>query len=387
MDFEFDEYSQDKSKRYHILEKLGAGTFGEVKKGIDLQTGAMVAVKTIPILSKNAGKEIPRALFRELESLRQLSGRFDITQLLNVYTQEASLCLVMEFIETSIGEIISQANSPINISHIKSFAFMILQALNFCHSMHIIHRDIKPGNLLVTSGGVLKLADFGLARIYNPTKKEPLSHQVATRWYRAPELLFASRNYDFGVDIWSAIVVIVELMLLRPLFPGTNDIDQIYKVFQIMGTPTIENWPGVDDLPDYHKVGFSPMEAIDLSYIISNASCQDLDFIKTMLTLDPTKRYSAEEALKLSYFYEEPAMTPSYLLNISKNNFIALDGLRLLKYPICRKNALDGSPISTLFDLLMDLSHECVGVILKFMPYIHGHSSTGMLMPNAINRK
>ena len=98
-------------------------------------------------------------------------------------------------------------------------------------------------DLLVTSKGIIKLADFGLARIYDPVNPKALSHQVATRWYRSPELLFASRNYDFSADIWSVGVVLGELLGLKPLFPGNNDIDQMYKVFQIMGSPNPDVWP------------------------------------------------------------------------------------------------------------------------------------------------
>jgi len=98
-------------------------------------------------------------------------------------------------------------------------------------------------DFLISSSGVIKLADFGLARVFDPHDAEPLSHQVATRWYRAPELLFASRHYDLSSDMWSVAVVFAEVMALRPLFPGSNDIDQMYRVFQVMGSPSPENWP------------------------------------------------------------------------------------------------------------------------------------------------
>ena len=147
----------------------------------------------------------------------------------------------------------------------------------------------------------MKLGDFGLARAFDASSNASLSHQVSTRWYRAPELLFASRHYTLAVDVWSAGAVLAELISLTPLFPGNNDIDQIYRVFQIMGSPSSQSWPGVDDLPDYKKISFPHLPSIDLHMLIPHASTEDITFLRTLLNLDPMQRVTAQMAKDCAY--------------------------------------------------------------------------------------
>lgn len=231
-------YALSKLQRYHLLERLGEGTFGEVRKAVDSLSGTTVAVKRVRILSRRAG--IPKAVFREMEALRQLSAGEHILKLHDVYADEANLCLVLDYIESDLSEVISSSKQSLPQSHLKSYFRMILQAVQYCHARNVIHRDIKPASmflhcrqnikqlyanghvshinstdLLLTSNGVLKLGDFGLARIFDAHCAEQLSHQVATRQYRAPELLFASRSYTPAVDVWSAVVVMAELCTLQ----------------------------------------------------------------------------------------------------------------------------------------------------------------------------
>jgi serine/threonine protein kinase len=239
--------STDKSRRYKRLSRIGQGTYGDVCKGIDVYTGKNVALKFVRILARDT-HSIPKAVFREVESLRHLQSPF-ICQLHDMYPDEASLVLVLEYLPYNLQEIISHTKDYFPRAHFKAYFKMLLEAIAHCHEQHIIHRDVKPSNILISSSGILKLGDFGLARLLpspdkNLTKDAmPLSHQVATRWYRPPELLFGSQDYSFSVDVWSVGVVLAEMLLLAPLFPGTNDIDQIFRVFQIMGTPTAASWP------------------------------------------------------------------------------------------------------------------------------------------------
>eukprot|EP01036_Dinobryon_divergens_P049575 gene49575-66407_t len=206
-----------KSERYKSLKRIGEGAFGDVRLGIDNDNGAIVALKYVKILSrKNNG--IPKAVFREMESLRHLSCPF-ICKLLDVFPNESNLVLVLEYLPSDLAEVILQSSKHLPSSHLKSYTFMLLEAVCHCHSNNIVHRDIKPSNILLSAKGQLKLGDFGLARVISPVSNQSLSHQVATRSYRAPELLFASRSYSFAVDMWSVGVVLGELMLLSPLFP------------------------------------------------------------------------------------------------------------------------------------------------------------------------
>lgn len=310
----FGDFAGDPNQ-YELLEKLGEGAFGFVRKAHDNLTGHFVAIKYISIGRKErsygnseSGCIISKAVFREMESMRRLTTSKFVVKLLNVYAEETNLCLVMEYMDSDIAQVVSRATNFLTRAQFKTFSKMILEAVSYCHSNKIIHRDIKPSNFLVTKGGMVKLADFGLARVLDPTtgtgaEKLPMSHQVATRWYRAPELLFASRHYDFSSDVWSSVVVIAELLALRPLFPGSNDIDQMHKVFQVMGSPTPEVWPGVQQLPDYSKVSFPRMVALDLSMLIPNAGTDDIAFLRLMLQMDPSKRITADQALRRKYLY------------------------------------------------------------------------------------
>lgn len=300
-----DEFTDEKPARYRRVKAIGGGTFGDVSLGYDSFLGRKIAIKHVRIMSReNDG--IPKAVFRELEALKQLRGSQRIVELLDYYPEETSLCLVFEYLPMSLADIISNSCSFLPACDIKALSLMLFEGLHHCHSRMIIHRDIKPANILVTKCGTLKLGDFGLARVFDPNSSASLSHQVSTRWYRAPELLFASRHYTAAVDVWSAGVVVAELISLSPLFPGSNDIDQLYRVFQIMGSPSVDVWPGVDRLPDFDKICFPNMQTVDLSLLMPHAGREDIEFLRSVLDLDPLKRHSADQVIQDDYFKRFP---------------------------------------------------------------------------------
>lgn len=295
---------------YQISTKIAEGAFGQVRIGYNILTGRKVAIKLIHIRSRNEREEFPKAILREIESLKQLTNDDDlkaskyIIKLLDVYTDQNNLCIVMELMQTDLATLIAESKFPFSRIRIKTISHVLMKALNYCHKNGIIHRDVKPSNILISSHGHIKLGDFGLARIIPSLENESqMSHQVATRFYRSPELLFASRTYDISSDIWSAGAVIVELHTLTPLFAGTNDIDQIYKVLQVTGTPTGEFW---NSLPDFNKLSFPAMSPVDLSLLLPHAHIDDITFLKTLLSLDPYSRSSAAQALQSDYFYRNP---------------------------------------------------------------------------------
>jgi serine/threonine protein kinase len=309
------EFVVDAAKRYRPKQRLGEGAFGEVRLGVDSVTGSHVALKYVRIGGKGRGSgdgavSLPRAVFRELEALRQLNEGPHVVKLLDVFPDETNLCLVLEYLPSDLGEVIHQAAEHLPSSHIKAYAQMLLSALAYCHSHRIIHRDIKPSNVLLSQSGIVKLGDFGLARVLDDSRgggREDLSHQVATRWYRPPELLFASKSYSFSADVWSAAVIIGELMALTPLFPGNNDIDQMFRVFQIMGSPTPQIWPGVDALPDFSKVSFPNLVPLSLrTTLLPNASDAQIEFLLLLLRLDPAQRLTAADAAAHSFFCSPP---------------------------------------------------------------------------------
>ncbi|XP_074036957.1 cyclin-dependent kinase 20 isoform X2 [Leptinotarsa decemlineata] len=166
--------------------------------------------------------------------------------------------------------------------------------------------DLKPANLLISRKGILKIADFGLARIYDIDKSRLYSHQVATRWYRAPELLYGSRSYTLSVDIWSVGCIIAEMISRQPLFPGETDIEQLAIVLSTLGTPNERVWPGLTQLPDYNKIAFSPSVPKSWSIILPMADDATLQLISKMLIYDGNKRLSSKEALQQNFFREKP---------------------------------------------------------------------------------
>ena len=249
--------SVDVAKKYVRLHRIGEGAFGEVRLGKCRQSGQNVALKALQLPANTTC--LPKAVFREMESLKQLSCD-NIINLLDTYPEGTNLVLVLEYAHADLGSIILHSKEYFDSLFIEQITYMILNGLKHCHGVGILHRDIKPSNVLLTEEGVAKIADFGLARLHDPDDTRSLSHQVSTRWYRAPELLYASRHYGPAVDIWSAGMnicwgetsldltyflgaVIAELIGLCPLFPGSNDIDQMFRVFQVMGTPSPSNWP------------------------------------------------------------------------------------------------------------------------------------------------
>lgn len=315
-------------ERFQKLERLGQGAFGEVRAGLDTWTGSKVALKYVSV-NKNSGESsVSRAVFREIQSLLLLQDNNHIVRLISYFPDEASVCLVFEYLDSDLAEVIQQSPSSLRISDVKAYAHMILTALNHCHQCGIVHRDVKPSNILLSLDGVVKLADFGLARLITD---KSMSHQVSTRIYRAPELLFAARHYDAAVDIWSCGAVVAEMFLLKPLFNGSNDIDQIFRVFQVMGSPNTTTWPGVVDLPDFSKVKFPDMLPLDFRELFPRLCSDDIEFIHQMLKLNPSHRMSAADLLKHSYFTTFPLPTGCHLLSVPRRQRKRKEALKLGK--------------------------------------------------------
>nr|CAI5866716.1 unnamed protein product [Callosobruchus analis] len=229
-----------------------------------------------------------------------------IVQLLEVTTMGSSVILVMEYLPWSLADVLKKYNKPLTLPQIKTYSKMMLNGIDYMHQNHIMHRDMKPANLMISEKGVLKIADFGLARIYDETKPRLYSHQVATRWYRAPELLYGSRNYTPSVDMWSVGCIIAEMVNGQPLFPGETDIEQLAIVLDTLGTPNDETWPELKELPDYNKIAFSPSTPKSWRIILSTADSATVSLISNILIYDGRRRLTAKEALKHEFLRNEP---------------------------------------------------------------------------------
>jgi len=186
----------------------------------------------------------------------------------------------------------------------KSFVYQLLYGVAFSQESRVLHRDLKPQNLLINQKDQLKLADFGLARAFG-IPVNTFSSEVVTLWYRAPDVLLGNKTYNNSIDIWSAGCIIAEMYTGRPLFPGSNNEDQLQRIFRILGTPSARTWPGISQLPEYRPT--FPMYATqDLRYIVPQIDSLGLDLLTRMLQIRPELRISATDAVRHPWFNDQP---------------------------------------------------------------------------------
>ncbi|TKR79869.1 hypothetical protein L596_014026 [Steinernema carpocapsae] len=291
------------SARYDIVKHLGEGQFANVYKAKDMETGIFVAIKKIKLSSRHEARDgINRTAVREIKLLRELHHE-NIVGLLDVIGHKTNIQLVFDFMETDLEHLVKNNTLILTLPHIKNMVMQMLLGLEYLHMHWILHRDLKPNNLLMNSYGRIKLADFGLARFFGSPNR-PLTHQVVTRWYRAPELLYGARHYGVGVDMWAIGCIIGELLLRLPIFPGESDIDQLVKIYDVLGTPTEEEWPGMTQFSDYVKINECP--ARDIRGIFTAATEDLIELISMCLKFNPLVRWNATQALSSAYFKSQP---------------------------------------------------------------------------------
>ncbi|CAI5529896.1 unnamed protein product [Closterium sp. Naga37s-1] len=286
-------------EQYEKVEKIGEGTYGVVYKARDRLTNETIALKKIRLEAEDEG--VPSTAIREIALLKEMQHG-NIVRLQDVVHADRRLYLVFEYLDLDLKKHLD--TSP-HIAQdrmiIKSYMYQILQGVAYCHAHRVLHRDLKPQNLLIDrQTNSLKLADFGLARAFGIPVRT-FTHEVVTLWYRAPEILLGSNHYGTPVDIWSVGCIFAEMINQRPLFPGDSEIDELFKIFRMLGTPNDDNWPGVSQLPDY-KTSFPQWTSKDHQSIVPNLEKSGIDLLSKMLCLDPSKRVTAREALEHEYF-------------------------------------------------------------------------------------
>ncbi|KAG6902147.1 Cyclin-dependent kinase A-1 [Termitomyces sp. Mi166 len=257
----------------------GEGTYGVVYKARDTTTNVIVALKKIRLEAEDEG--VPSTAIREISLLKELKDD-NIVKPLDIVHADQKLYLVFEFLDVDLKRYIETGNqnrTPITLDIVKKFTYQLNAGLLYCHSHRILHRDLKPQNLLIDNRNNLKLADFGLARAFGIPMRT-YTHEVVTLWYRAPEVLLGSRHYATGIDMWSVGCILAEMAMQgQPLFPGDSEIDQIFKIFRILGTPNEQTWQGVSSLPDY-KPTFPQWSRQDLSRIVPTLDELGLDLLE-----------------------------------------------------------------------------------------------------------
>ncbi|XP_006893212.1 PREDICTED: serine/threonine-protein kinase ICK-like, partial [Elephantulus edwardii] len=283
--------------RYTTIRQLGDGTYGSVLLGRSIETGELIAIKKMK--RKFYSWEECMNL-REVKSLKKLNHA-NIVKLKEVIRENDHLYFIFEYMKENLYQLIKERNKLFPESAIRNIMYQILQGLAFIHKHGFFHRDLKPENLLCMGPDLVKIADFGLAREIR--SRPPYTDYVSTRWYRAPEVLLRSTNYSSPIDIWAVGCIMAEVYTLRPLFPGASEIDTIFKICQVLGTPKKTDWPEGYQLSSAMNFRWPQCIPNNLKTLVPNASSEAIQLMRDMLQWDPKKRPTASQALRYPYFH------------------------------------------------------------------------------------
>lgn len=254
-------------------------------------------------ISLDSEEGTPSTAIREISLMKELKHP-NIVRLYDVIHTENKLNLVFEYMDRDLKKHMDThgVKGALDPRAVKSFMYQLLQGIHFCHENRVLHRDLKPQNLLINARGQLKLGDFGLARAFG-IPVNTFSNEVVTLWYRAPDVLLGSRTYSTSIDMWSAGCILAEMFTGRPLFAGSSNDDQLQRIFKIMGTPTPRTWPNIQALPNY-KADFPEYPPQDMRAIVPQIDPVGLDLLLALLQLVPDNRVSASHALQHPWFAE-----------------------------------------------------------------------------------
>ncbi|CAI9753107.1 unnamed protein product [Fraxinus pennsylvanica] len=287
---------------YEKLAKVGHGTYSNVYKARDKSTGKVVALKKVRFDTSEPGSV--KFMAREIIMLRHLDHP-NIIKLEGIATSrmQYSLYLIFDFMPSDLTKVISRSEGRLTAPQIKCYMQQLLSGLQHCHERGILHRDIKGSNLLIDPNGMLKIADFGLANFYQNKTKPTLTSRVVTLWYRAPELLLGSTDYEEGIDLWSAGCLLAEMFEGRPIMPGRNEIEQLHKIFKLCGSPPEHYWrkmkpPTTFRPPQHYKPCFQET--------FPNFPDSAFGLLGRLLALDPAHRGTAASALENEFFCTSP---------------------------------------------------------------------------------
>ncbi|XP_030737295.1 serine/threonine-protein kinase MAK isoform X1 [Globicephala melas] len=291
--------------RYTTMRQLGDGTYGSVLMGKSIESGELVAIKRM----KRKFYSWDECMnLREVKSLKKLNHA-NVIKLKEVIRENDHLYFIFEYMKENLYQLMKDRNKLFPESVIRNIMYQILQGLAFIHKHGFFHRDMKPENLLCMGPELVKIADFGLARELR--SQPPYTDYVSTRWYRAPEVLLRSSVYSSPIDMWAVGSIMAELYTLRPLFPGTSEVDEIFKICQVLGTPKKSDWPEGYQLASSMNFRFPQCVPINLKTLIPNASSEAIQLMTEMLSWNPKKRPTASQALKHPYFQVGQVLGPS----------------------------------------------------------------------------
>ncbi|TVU29681.1 hypothetical protein EJB05_21258 [Eragrostis curvula] len=300
---------------FERLDKIGQGTYSNVYKARDLESGKIVALKRVRFV--NMDPESVRFMAREIHILRRLDHP-NVIKLEGIVTSRLShsLYLVFEYMEHDLAGLAALPGQRFTEPQVKCFMSQILEGLRHCHARGVLHRDIKGSNLLIDDNGVLRIADFGLATFFDPNRRQPMTSRVVTLWYRPPELLLGATEYGVAVDMWSTGCILAELLAGKPIMPGQTEIEQLHKIFKLCGSPSEDYWAKAK-LPDVTL--FKPQRPYrrKIAETFKDFSPTALALLDTLLAIEPSARGTAASALDSEFFRTkplacDPASLPKY---------------------------------------------------------------------------
>ncbi|VDI29431.1 cyclin-dependent kinase-like 1 isoform X14 [Mytilus galloprovincialis] len=293
-------------EKYENLGLVGEGSYGMVLKCRHKETGQLVAIKKF--LESEDDKMVKKIALREVRMLKQL--RHDhLVNLIEVFRRKKRLYLVFEFVDHTVLDELEKCPNGLDENTVRRILWQVLKGVEFCHVHNIIHRDVKPENILVSKSGVVKLCDFGFARTL-AQPGESYTDYVATRWYRAPELLVGDTKYGKAVDIWAIGCLLSEMLTGEPLFPGDSDIDQLYHIVKCFGNLTARHKEVFLRNPLFVGMRIPEVkETVPLEKKFNRISSNALDLMKQSLRLDPDDRPTCTQLLKHEFFQKDGFIT------------------------------------------------------------------------------